>query len=107
VRKYRSVLYPNVASRHLLSLFLSSETSQNPVALAFAAVVWLRVWESLLLGAEDAIQFLHQGKELLSILLHCNQPAQLVNAVILNLVHSETGVLRIFTMRVCSMPNNV
>jgi hypothetical protein len=82
------------------------DESVSTCELAVARVVWRRAWESLFLGAEDAIQFLHQLEELLSILLHGNARTQLVNVVILCLVHRETGVLRTSTTRVCSMSNN-
>lgn len=57
-------------------------------------VVWLRAWKSLFFGAENAIQFLHQLEEFLSILLHGNLRAQLVNAVVLCLGHSEMFIVK-------------
>ncbi len=90
-----SVLRLSMALRRPLSIFFttksgkpkrqdeSASTCESTVAVPF----WLRAWKSLLLGAENAIQFLHQFKELLSILFHGNARTQFVNAVVLCLVH--------------------
>lgn len=91
-----------------MNLFLLNEpVEQTSVKKLTARVVSIMVFllELLVAGAQNSIKLFDKGLELLPILFHRDQRAQLMNAVTLVLVHCVSARLPHLPSRVCSMSN--
>jgi hypothetical protein len=71
------------------------QTSRISIALAVTGLIFLK---SLFFGGQDVVQFLDELQKFLPILFHRDLGAQVLNTIVVSLVHKRSGSITVFTV---------